>query len=899
MTNRLLILSVYLIITSISITAQVLVEGIVVDSISNQPLVGATISIADCIGTTCDIDGRFSIDAKVDTAIIKVSYIGYHEKLIRINRHNLGIIKLTADPFILDDVIINGQRAKLRETPIVVSTITALDIDERLGGQELPSILKQTPGVHPNSQGGGWGDSEIFVRGFDNTNIAVMVNGIPVNDMESGTVYWSNWAGLADITAEIQVQRGVGSSYVSSPSIGGTINIITQGISTKRHVSGTYMIGSNGYNKVGFSFSSGVLPNNWSFNLSGSNIQGQGYAVGTNFSVYSYFANIAKRINEYSQLSLTIFGAPQQHYSRSNALTHSEWEKVKDYNLFGKDYTQFNPDYGFDSNGQRKTADYNKYHKPTITLNHIWQIDNNSSLCTSIYLSLGYGLARSGEANSNTYSEYDWYGSNNGKLNTTFRKQDGTFDYTTIENINLSSKDGAELVMSDLKTKFQWYGLIATYKNRFLKCLDFTTGIDVRYYKGQHTNILSDLYSGTYFIDPARKSISPLDNINALNSTWINQKLHIGDVVHRDYDGHIAQEGIFTQLEYIKNGLSVFLSSSFNLSTIWRYDRFYYDEYHARSQNVNRISGSIKAGANYNLNAHNHIFLNVGYISKVPPFKNGLFMSANTSNQINYEAKNEQATSVEFGYGFHNQYISATINTYFTKWLNKTMAKKGNLDNGKLYYINMAGVNANHMGAELEITTIPTYWLEIHAMLSLGNWKWDSNNVKGMAYDSYGQAMTPSGEITTSGATDQAWAIINMKGINVGGSAQTTAALDITIKPYKGIQIGSGYTLYDRNFAYFGLDGKKLKLGKIMNVSEAWKIPIGGCLDLRTLYSFAIKDVHFIITGQVNNVINQRYIEKAWNPANVSADVKPVSEDDVYFFYAQGRTWNIKFNIVF
>ena len=45
-----------------------------------------------------------------------------------------------------------------------------------------------------------------------NENIAVMVNGVPVNDMEWGGVYFSNWAGLSDVTRSTQVQAWMGAS---------------------------------------------------------------------------------------------------------------------------------------------------------------------------------------------------------------------------------------------------------------------------------------------------------------------------------------------------------------------------------------------------------------------------------------------------------------------------------------------------------------------------------------------------------------------------------------------------------------------------------------------------------------------------------------------------------------
>lgn len=69
--------------------------------------------------------------------------------------------------------------------------------------------------------------------GFDQRNIAVMVDGVPVNDMENGQVYWSNWDGLGDITKSMQVQRGLGASKLAVTSVGGTMNIITKGIDQK------------------------------------------------------------------------------------------------------------------------------------------------------------------------------------------------------------------------------------------------------------------------------------------------------------------------------------------------------------------------------------------------------------------------------------------------------------------------------------------------------------------------------------------------------------------------------------------------------------------------------------------------------------------------------------------
>ena len=378
---------------------------------------------------------------------------------------------------------------------------------------------------------------------------------------------------------------------------------------------------------------------------------------------------------------------------------------------------------------------------------------------------------------------------------------------------------------------------------------------------------------------------------------WKNQHLGVGDVVYRDYDSFILQNGIFAQAEYNKNNINTFISGSINLTDFWRYDRFYNTGSNARSDTKGFWCGNIKAGINYNFDAHNNAFFNIGYNSKAPQCKSGVFMSATSSNVTNDRVKNEKSFSTELGYSFHNRWLVFKANAYYTKWLDKSMTKKGKIT--EQYYINMTGVHSKHMGLEFELRATPVHWVEAGAMLSLGNWKWDSDNVKGYAYTLSGQAVTPDGGITTPGAADHAYATINMKGIHIGGSAQTTAAIDVTFKPFTGFRIGGGFTHYSRNYAYYSLSGSSLKLGKEMNVVEPWKIPSYGCVDLWSSYKFMLGSLHATVSGQVSNVFNNHYIEKAWNPTTASQNIVSVNPDDVYLFYSIGRTWTVKLKVDF
>lgn len=871
-------------------------QGIVIDEESNEPLIGVVVTCGSN-NTITSVDGRFSIEVDKNVKKLICSHIGYVSVELSIaNNTNLGTIYMKMDSYTLPDATITAQMAVPRKTPVASSNVLAGQIEERLGNDEFVEALKYTPGVHANRQGGGWADSEIFMRGFDNTNIAVMIDGIPVNDMENGAVYWSNWASLSDVALLLQTQRGIGVSKVCAPSVGGTINIITKGSNVPQGVSTSYSIGNDGFQKRSFSLSSGLLERGWSFNILGSMSSGDGYAQGTGFSVYNFYASVAKRFNNKHQLSLTAFGAPQKHFMRSNALTAKEWEKVKTIYNGENDWRRYNPDYGFDSNGQRKTADYNKYFKPIISLKHIWQVSENSNLTSKAYVSLGRGGGYSGQANSEEYSEYDWYGSDYGVLNTKFRCSDGTFDYSKIESINRASANGSQMIMSSQRANQDWYGFMSTYSNQTKNNLDWFAGVDLRYYKSRHTNEIVDLFGGDYYIDPCRSEVSIMNNPLATEE-WKNQHLGVGDVVYRDYDSNILQGGVFGQAEYSTDILNVFVSGTLNYSNYWRYDRLYNTGDNARSENIGFWGGNVKSGINYNISSNHSVFLNGGYISKVPQFKGGAFMSATSSNIINENAKNEKAVSSELGYLFHNFIMSFNVNAYYTRWMDKSMTKKGKLV--EQYYINMTGVDSRHFGVEFDYKARPARWIEMGTNLSLGDWKWDSDKVDGYAYNIYGQAITSDGTITTPGAMDHAKATINMKGIHIGGSAQTTASLDVTFKPFEGYRIGGGYTYFARNYAYYALSGSGLKLEKDMYVIEPWEIPAYGCVDIWSSYKFKLGSFVATISGQVSNLFDNHYIEKAWNPSTVGGEITEINLDDVYFFYSIGRTWMIKFKIDF
>ena len=436
-----------------------------------------------------------------------------------------------------------------------------------------------------------------------------------------------------------------------------------------------------------------------------------------------------------------------------------------------------------------------------------------------------------------------------------------------------------------------------------------------------HTNEIVDLYGGDYYIDASsRKSVSSVNNSAALaGSAFVNQKLQVGDVVYRDYDGFVASEGVFGQVEYNKNKLSAFAAASISNNSYWRYDRFYYDKENARSSTANFIGWSAKGGINYNITEQHNVFANIGHISRAPFFSGGVFLNSTVSNAFNKDAVNEKIFSVEVGYGFRSQMFSANINAYYTKWKDKTMAKfttvtyyEGSLNDvynpaldiaDTRAVINMQGVNAVHKGIELDFVFKPLRWLDVNGMFSIGDWYW-ANNADGQ-FTVEGQFIA-NGTVKTEDGKERTVVVpayannltpstmtLNLKDVKTGGSAQLTAALGANARINKSLGVGLDWNLFANNYADWQLSSNDIILNGTKNFETPWKIPVACTFDLNAYYRFDFGKVNATLSGNINNLFNQTYITDAMDGS------KHDWQTAYNVFYGFGRTFNIRLKIGF
>lgn len=430
----------------------------------------------------------------------------------------------------------------------------------------------------------------------------------------------------------------------------------------------------------------------------------------------------------------------------------------------------------------------------------------------------------------------------------------------------------------------------------------------MRYYVGHHRNELIDLYSGEYYMDDTdRKNVKAANNYLAADPNWKYEKLGVGDVVYRNYDGFTHQEGVYGQGEYkiLEGAVTTFLAGSLNVTSYKKKDMFYYDAEHGTTPWQSFFGGTIKGGANWNIDRHNNIFVNGGYISKAPFLSRGVFLNPETSNALNPNPKNEKIGSFELGYGFHSPIFSMTLNGYYTKWMDRCdrdTQKRGQFNggpmNGEYFSMSLENVSAQHIGLELDFAFNPTRWLEIQGMFSWGDWKW-LNNPKGYYYNEQGQPLASLTDGTLASgpnAPDHAWSVLNQKNHKVCGSAQTTGGLGVTFKPFKGFRIGADWTFSARNYSDYFLDASSslVQNGEI-TLADPWEIPWGNELDLSCSYSFKIGGLNATVYGNVFNLFDYYYVKDAQTPYNENGTWRNAT----YAVYSFGRTFSLKLKINF
>ena len=906
--NRLFMLGVMMVSTT-SLFSQI--TGKVVDSKTGNELIGANVYLeGNTRGTSTNVSGEFTLDSEA-TGNLVVRFIGYETITVPALK-DMGTISLTATALGLDEasVIVNVvDFAKVRETPVAVSTIGPSEIALKVGNQEFPEIMNRTPGVYATKQGGGYGDSRISLRGFDQRNTSFLINGQPVNDMENGWVYWSNWQGLTDVASGIQIQRGLGATRLAVPSVGGTVSISTKAAEKEQGGSVSETIGNDGYTKTSVNYNTGKNENGWASSFLLSRWAGNGYVDNTSGEGWTYFGAVGYQPEGSKHaLNLSVLGAGQWHHQRD------VWVSIRDFQTFGEQNddginARWNTN-GGTLNGEEFSMRRNFYNKPLATFNWDWDINEDLTLNTSVYGSAGRGGGTGPRGRNYDVHPYrkDLYEFMYEDSTTQFRNDDGTIDFDAIVADNQSGAqtygidaDGTipdstlmdspfygQLIGSNgyneggvnsggmirraSMNSHDWVGAISNLeydKDKWRASI----GIDLRKYKGYHYRTVNNLmgfdaYYSTGNDNSVGQFVNTTVNASPFNNTGLN-----GPKIDYYNVGNVGWAGVNGLVEYNDDGrVNAVVQAGLSNQSFQREDYFDQPD-NPISETANLGGGYIKGGANYNIDEKSNVFANAGFISRQPNFS-AVFPSY--ANNINDDLQNEEITSFELGYGYLGDELTVNVNAYATTWGNRFRALSLTNAQGVDGFAQFRDIDVQHNGIELESTYRPTNNLKLTGMLSLGDWKY-TKDFETTLFDE-NQEEIGTGVLYTEGA-------------KVGDAAQVVGNLGVDYRVTRGVNVDLGMRYVDGLYADYSITGSDFFTP---DNQGALKLPSYNLVDLGVTTRFDLLGNNATFRVNVNNLFDTTYIAES----NTNIHASETSDtwngidtrNSVWFGF--GRTWN-------
>ena len=853
------------------------IHGVITD-VNSNPLEGANVVVVGTdLGAVSNELGIAHIDIPAGTYDVTASFIGYStltqsvvvgEGMATLN----FIMKFSAVE--LSDVEVLASRASVT-TPVAYTNISKEEMDVRLGSQDIPMILNTTPSVYATQQGGGAGDARINIRGFNQRNVAVMINGVPQNDMENGWVYWSNWDGVGDATSSIQVQRGLSAVNLATPSIGGTMNIITDPTSFEKGGKFKQEAGDGGFLKTTFNYNTGLILND-KLALSGTVVRktGDGIIDGTWTDAWAYYFGGTYAVSDKQRFELYAIGAPQRHGQnlyKQNIATYSQ-ELAGDVDgydtdafaegnkfeteagrLFNQNVAPIDPSYTGEQYwymyGANRTKRYNSnflnerenfFHKPLVNLNHFLEINEKTRLSSIVYWSggSGGGTGTYGSVSRTPAVEGErWYASSPWQWdwNSEIAQNSDNID----ENFSTAENRSTGILRNSINRQ-DTYGLISKLNYKVNDNLELQTGLDWRTARIEHAREVRDLLGGDYYVDYAD------DNFEE------GKVVGLGDIIAYHNETTVDWIGGFVQGNYTTEKLNLY-----GMGGVSSIEYSYQDHFTVADEVIEAdaiTTYQVKGGALYNVNENLGVFINSGYVQKAPILDNVITFDGTVAT----DPDNEKFLHNEVGVNFGTRKLGVRVSAYDTDWQDRNLTKSvqtGQGSSGDTDIIFLKGVNQKHQGLEIETKIQPNDMVELDFIASFGNWKFSGDADGTYQENEYND----EGQVIGFQTTDYAYAL---DGLYVGDMPQTAYIFGLTLKPVKGLRLQALYKTYDKNYSDWSPEAREIDGDA--DRAQVWEAPGYSKLDIHASYKLPrVAGLDMSINAHIFNALDEVFVQDA------------------------------------
>lgn len=571
--------------------------------------------------------------------------------------------------------------------------VVTLDENDAQDGSAQNVSSQLTAGRDPflNSAAFKFSAVRFRIRGYDADMFSTYMNGMPMENLDNGFTPFGLWGGLNDVIRNRDYSHGLRATPYGFGDMGGLNYLDTRASYQRNQTSINYAVSNRTYrHRMMVTHSTGLNKKGWAFSMSVSRRWAEeGFAEGTYYDGWSFFAGVDKRFNDKHLLSFVAFGTPTENGRQGSSV--QEMRELSGTNFY-------NPFWGY-QNGKKRNASVARSFQPFGILTHDWKISDKMSIMTAATLSHG----------KRSTTGLDWYNSadprpdyyrylpsyqldpnirqetyDNMKNDINLRQINWdnlyTANYTAFDVVN--NVDGIEgktvagrrarYILERRVINTTRYGFNTTMNAAIKENISLTAGLSYQSQKNNYYRQVDDLLGADFYVDVNQFAerdfpANPSANQNNLNAP--NRILKEGDKFGYNYDINIKRAAAFIQTVVKFRKIDFFLSAEHSYTRFWRYGYtrtgIFPENSFGKSSFNDFYNYSAKGGVTYKINGRNYIYANASYMTRAPFFENA-YIAPRTRDFTQDELKSERITSVEGGYIMNAPRLKLRANAYYT-----------------------------------------------------------------------------------------------------------------------------------------------------------------------------------------------------------------------------------------
>ncbi len=789
------------------------ITGKVVDSKTQKPMQSVVVSIQNTnLTQLSDINGKFSFDnVQEGIQLIRIRTNGFKDQLLQ--------FEIIAGK-VLDIGTISLEEDQTIEQQLSLVTITESDLgDDNSGSENTAGLLQATRDGFQQAAAFNWGQARFRIRGLDNENATVMINGVMMNKIYDGRPQWANWGGLNDATRNQEFTMGIAPSDYTFGGILGTQEINTRA-SIYRPGSRISSSGTNtNYDwRVMATHASGINKDGWAYVISASRRwSNEAYFVGTDYSANSIFASIEKKINNHHSLNFTSIYAEN---SRGKSSPNSD-EVV---GLVGEKYNSY---WGFQDGRKRNSRDKD-VEEPILMLNHFWKISSKTDLNTGITFQSGkIGNSRldnqgvdnpdpiyyrnlpsfhTSAYNPDDYTNFIGNSPENIALGIKERDKflaNKQINWNLLYNTNLNSLDGhSSYILYEDRTDDKIWTANSILSSQLSDNIILNAGGTFRKLMSHNFASVLDLLGGQFYKD--------YDNFQAgseqesdLNNP--QRKVVVGDKFAYNYNLLANTFDAFTQFKFTYKKVDFFLAQTYVRTEYQREGLYKNGLYPANSFGKGTKyffeNFGFKGGLTYKISGQQYFTYNAAYLTRAPTLRN-VFPNARLNNNSIEGLKGESISTMDASYIIRAPKFKSRFTAYYSNIKNATETSfffgEGIFDDdggdgGDAFVAETTtGIEKLNIGAELGMEYQITSTIKLTANAAYGEYTFNNNPSVQLNNDNLASPTNTNPTIDFGTA--------KLKGYRVAGGPQTATSLGIEYRDPKFWWIGANANYLANNY---------------------------------------------------------------------------------------------------